>query len=116
MKTIYEHDSLSKAEFLLHKTYVFFEHRKFILSYEMSSKFNDLLNVGQKKKDTYWPIEGELLDLVPLLNAGGVVREDHIEKFLDIAFEEAQKKGKVNKRAMSIGNRWRALALEFREG
>ena len=50
-----------------------------------------------------------------MLNVGGVTRPDHIEQFLDIAFEEAKTNDSVKERAMRIGDRWRALALVLRK-
>ena len=115
MVSVYYHDRLSKVELEIRKRYVFHQHKKFVISYDLASKFNDLLNVAKERKTNHWPVEGELLDLVPMLNVGGVTRPDHIEQFLDIAFEEVQKDESVKERAWAIGNRWRALALVLRK-
>lgn len=115
MISIYHHDKLSKIELEIRKRFVFHQHKKFVISYDLASKFNDLFNVAKERKTNQWSLEGELLDLVPMLNMGGVTRPDHIEQFLDIAFEEAQKDESVRIRARAIGNRWRALALELRK-
>ena len=115
MVSVYYHDTLSKLELSIRKRFVYNQHKKFIISFDMATKFNDLLNVGKDRKTNQWPIEGELLDLVPMLNVGGVTRPDHIEQFLDIAFDEARTNDSVKERAMRIGDRWRALALVLRK-
>ena len=115
MVSIYYHDTLSKIELSIRKRYVFHQHKKFVISFDLAAKFNDLLNVAKDRKTNQWPIEEELLDLVPMLNMGGVTRPDHIEQFLDIAFEEARTNDSVKERARRIGNRWRALALLLRK-
>ena len=55
MVSVYYHDRLSKVELEIRKRYVFHQHKKFVISYDLASKFNDLLNVAKEK-----PINGLL--------------------------------------------------------
>lgn len=113
--SIYYHDKHTILELEIRKLFVYEELRKFIISYDMAAKFNDLLNVSQDRKTNQWPLEKELLDLTPLLNAGGVSRPDHLAQFLDIAFAQAKNKETVNNRARKINKHWHKLALELRK-
>ena len=115
MVSVYYHDTLPIIESTIRKNFVYRQCKKFVISYDFANNFNTLLNTGQEKKDTYWPLEGDILDLIPLLNAGGVIREDHLEKFLDVAYEEAEKDGSVKERAKAINNRWHDMALVLRK-